>query len=114
MPGKKRSTTSSTVGPVMVILEEIRSQNRATIETVEARHQESRRDLQDFRTEVRGDMKVVQEALLAHRDDLRQLRGGLDTLKGDVSRLDAVITADYRERLQRLEQRLEAIERRRA
>jgi len=96
----------------MVILEEIRSQNRATIETVEARHQETRRGLQDFRTEVRGDMQVVQEALQAHRDDIRQLRAELATLKEDVSRLDAVITTDYRERLQRLEQRVEALERR--
>lgn len=65
MPSKKRPKTSSTAGPVMIILEEIRSQNRATIETVEARHQENRRDLQDFRAEVRGDMQVVQEALHA-------------------------------------------------
>ena len=114
MPSKKRPKTSSTAGPVMVILEEIRSQNRATIETVEARHQETRRGLQDFRTEVRGDMQVVQEALQAHRDDIRQLRAELATLKEDVSRLDAVITADYRERLQRLEQRVEALEGRRA
>jgi predicted nuclease with TOPRIM domain len=112
MPAKKRPTSSSPGGPVLVILEEIRSQNRATIETVEARHQEARRDLQDFRTEVRNDLQVVQGALQAHREDIRALRAELAKLNGDVSRLDAVITADYRERLHRLEQRVEALERR--
>lgn len=112
MPGKKRPKTTSTGGPVMIILEEIRSQNRATIETVEARHQEARRDLQDFRTEVRGDVQMVQGAVQAHRDDIRQLRAELGTLREHLSRLDAVITADYRDRLHRLEQRVEAIERR--
>jgi hypothetical protein len=110
MPGKKGPKTSSSAGPVMVILEEIRSQNRATIETVEARHQETRRDLQDFRTEVRGEFRVVHDVLRAHGEDIGQLKTGLGevrselaALKADVSRLDAVITADYRERLQRLE-----------
>ncbi len=71
---------------MLVILEEIRSQNRATIETVEARHQEARRDLQDFRTEVRNDLQVVQGALQAHREDIRVLRAELAALNGDVSR----------------------------
>ncbi len=144
MPGKKRPKASSTAGPVMVILEEIRSQNRATIETVEARHQETRRDLEDFRTEVRGQFRVVHDVLRAHGEDIGQLKTGLGevgsglaevrsevaevrttlaqvttdlgevrsevaALKANVSRLDAVITADYRERLQRLEQRVEAL-----
>jgi hypothetical protein len=77
MPAKKRPKAPSPGGPVLVILEEIRSQNRATIETVEARHQEARRDLQDFRTEVRSDLQVVQGALQAHREDIRALRASV-------------------------------------
>ena len=103
----------------MVILEEIRSQKRATIETVEARYQETQRELQAFRDEVRSDNRLFHaalrdhsEALRNHGGDVRELRTEVSTLKEQLSRLDAVITTDYRERLHRLEQRVEALERR--
>ncbi len=96
----------------MIILEEIRSQNRATIERVESHHEEIRRELQDFRSDIRGEFRMVQGVLQSHGTDVRQLKADIASLKEQVARLDAVITTDYRERLQKLEQRVEALERR--
>jgi NifB/MoaA-like Fe-S oxidoreductase len=77
----------------MVILEEIRSQNRATIETVEAGHQESRRDLQDFRTEVRGEFRVVRDVLRAHGEDIGQLKTGLGEVSADLAEVGSELAA---------------------
>jgi hypothetical protein len=90
----------------MVILEEIRSQNRATLETVEASHQETRRELHEFRDEVRGDNRVVQAALREHSGEIRQLNTEVGTLKEHLTRIDAVINPDYRKHLHRLEEKL--------
>ncbi len=126
MAGKKRSSTPSESGPVLVILEEIRSQNRATLEAVEAHRGEFRREIQELRSATRADVDVLKSAarelvsdvavlgsaLQGVAADLQQLKTDLAGLREQVARTDAVITADYRERLERLERRIEAIERR--
>ena len=95
----------------MVTLEEIRSQNRATIEAVEAHHQGIRKELHEFRTEARADVRMLQAGIQNHSAEVRQIKTDVAALKEHLSRLDAVITADYRERLNRLEARVEALER---
>jgi hypothetical protein len=113
MPGKKRQPPKAEGGggPVMVILEEIRSQNRASLEAVEGHHQEIRRELQDFRSEVQSEVRLVRKAVQGNGVDLQQLKMEISALKVQVARVDSVITIDYRERLHRLEERVEALER---
>ncbi|HEY6552356.1 MAG TPA: hypothetical protein VI669_03330 [Vicinamibacteria bacterium] len=113
MPGKKRQPLKPDGGggPVMVILEEIRSQNRAALEAVQGHHQEIRREIQDFRGEVHSDMRMLRSAVQANGADLQHLKAEVSALKDQVTRVDAVITLDYRERLHRLEERVEALER---
>lgn len=96
----------------MVILEEIRSQNRATIEAVDAHRQESSRELQAFGSEIRGDIQALHAVVREHGADVRQLKSDIVALKEQITRLDAVITADYRDRLHRLEERMDALEHR--
>ena len=55
----------------MVILEEIRSQNRAMIEAVEAHREEFSRQLRDFRAEVRRDMQVLHAVVREHGAAIR-------------------------------------------
>lgn len=114
MPGKKRPSKPPGDGPVMVILEEIRSQNRATLEAVEAHREEFRRELQDLHTETRGEMGMLRSAAQGIAADVQHIKAEVAALKEQAARIDAVITADYRERLQRLEERVAAIERRSA
>jgi chromosome segregation ATPase len=113
MPDKKRQPAKPEGGggPVMVILEEIRSQNRAALEAVEGHHQEIRRELQDFRREVQSETRMFRAAVQGNSADLQQLKTEVSALKEQVARVDAVITVDYRERLHRLEERVEALER---
>lgn len=87
----------------MVILEEI--------EAVEGHHQEIHRELQDFPGEVQPEIRMVRSAVQAIGGDLQQLRVEVSALKEQVARVDAVITVDYRQRLHRLEERVEALER---
>jgi hypothetical protein len=74
-----------------------------------------RQAVQDFRTDVRGDIRgdirLLEGAIQGHSADIRQLKTEVAALKDQLSRLDAVITPDYRERLHRLEERVEALER---
>ena len=95
----------------MVILEEIRSQNRIALEAVEGHHQEIRRELQDFRSEFQSDTRMLRSAVQGNAADLQHLKAEVSALKDQVARVDAVITLDYRERLHRLEARVEALER---
>ena len=98
----------------MVILEEIRSQNRAALEAVEGHHQEIGREFQDLRSDIKAEVRMVRSAVQVIGADVQQLRAEVGSLKDQVARIDAVITVDYRERLHRLEERIEALERGRA
>ena len=86
MPGKKPRPAGNG-GAVMVILEEIRSQNRATIEAVEGHHQEIRRQLQDVRGDVQAEMRMVRSAVQAVGGDVQQLKVEVAALKEQVSRI---------------------------
>ena len=98
----------------MVILEEIRSQNRAALEAVEGHHQEIRREFQDLRGNVQSEMRMVRAAVQGVGGDVQRLKIEIGALKDQLSRIDAVVTVDYRDRLHRLEERVEALERNRA
>lgn len=108
MPAKKRparpkAPPTDPSGPAwLVILEDIRSQNRLTIETVEARHDEMRRELQNFRGEVRADMSVLRTIVQGQSIDIRDLKTGLARVETKVDQLGSI------------EARVATLERRRA
>jgi hypothetical protein len=75
--------------PWRVILEDIRSQNRATLEAVEASRTEFGRELQQFRQETNGNFAIVFGALREHTQDIRELKTDVAVLKSDVSEVKA-------------------------
>jgi hypothetical protein len=104
MPSKKRSSKSaSTAGglsdaPWQVILEEIKSQNRATIEAVESRADALERKIDDGMRESRERDAMLAAAIQSLRVDL----------KTDIAHADARI-----DKIGMLDERVAALERRR-
>jgi hypothetical protein len=91
--------------PWQVILEDIRSQNRATLEAVEASRTEFGRELQQFRQETNGNFAIVFGVLREHTQDIRELKTDVAVLKSDV----AAIKTDLR-RVDRKVDHLSALE----
>jgi hypothetical protein len=97
-----------------IILEEIRSQNRATIEAVEVSREalERRIDRLEQETRVRDGMHemAIRELKLEVRQlqaDMRTLQGDVRTLQGDVRTLTSKVEA-----LSHIEERVSALEKR--
>ena len=133
MPAKKQPRKSA--GPAWhVILAEMRSQNRATIEEVQATRtalerrmdrlgQESReRDVlleaavrqnsADIR-ELKGEVKVLQGDVKVLQDDVKALQGEMKELQGDVRGLQGVVQGRAsKDETSRLDARVTAIEQR--
>lgn len=72
MPGKKPKPANDG-GPVLVILEEIRSQNRAILEAVERYYLEIRHELTDLRREVQAETGMLRSAVQLIGADVQQL-----------------------------------------
>lgn len=113
MPAK-RPRRSSDAPSWQVILEEIRSQNRATIEAVEASRAalEQRIERLEHGTSTRDaalEMAIRELRVSVHQNgaEIRQLQGDVKVLQGDVRGLSARVEA-----LARLEERVTAIEKR--
>jgi hypothetical protein len=94
-PSKRPVSGPSTLESVLVILEEIRSQNRATIEAVEASRTEIKHELQQAREQTNARFEVLEAAVRQNSVDLRHLTARMDSFK-------------------RIEERVAALERRRA
>ncbi len=86
--------------PWQVILEEIRSQNRATIEAVEASRTALEERIERLERDTSARFQGVEMAIRELRVDVRQLQG-------DVHGLEAKVDA-----LMRIEARVSAIEKR--
>lgn len=106
MPTKKQPSQRP-APPWQVILEEIRFQNRATIEAVEASRAalEQRIDRLERETSTRD--AALEMAIRELRLDVRQLQGDVKALQGDVRALTAKVEA-----LSHLEERVTALEKR--
>jgi hypothetical protein len=105
MPGRKRpakakKSLQSSDAPWQVILEEIRSQNVATMEAVEARHEEMRREVQNFRGEMHTDVSVLRTVVQGLAVDVRDLKAGLGRVESKVDKL-----LPLEERVTKLERR---------
>ena len=115
MPAKKRparpkAPPADPSGPAwLVILEDIRAQNRLTIETVEARHDEMRRELQNFRGEVRADMSVLRTIVQGQSIDIRDLKNGLARVETKVQNIETRVE-NIATRVENTETRVQNIE----
>jgi chromosome segregation ATPase len=115
MPAKKRparpkAPPADASGPAwLVILEDIRSQNRLTIETVDARHEEMRRELQNFRGEVRADISALRTIAQGQSIDIRDLKTGLARVEAKVQNVETRVE-NIETRVENTETRVQNIE----
>jgi hypothetical protein len=100
MPTKKRATPPEP--PWQVILEEMRSQNRATIEAVEVSRVKLERRLEQLREQTNARLEVLEAGVRQNSTDIRHLQADVREV---ASKVDA---------LTRIEDRVAALERRRA
>jgi hypothetical protein len=91
MPSKKKPTTPplDPLGAIGVVLEEIKAQNRAAVEAVDARHEEMRREIQNFRGEVNANVSMLRTFAQAQNIDIRDLKTGLARVEHKVDALEA-------------------------
>jgi hypothetical protein len=106
MPSKKQRSKSPEP-PWQVILEEIRSQNRATIEAVEASRTVLEQRIERLERETSTRDAALEMAVRELRLDVRQVQGDVKVLQGDVRGLATTVGA-----IARLEERVTAIEKR--
>jgi septal ring factor EnvC (AmiA/AmiB activator) len=106
--------------PWQVILEDIRSQNRATLEAVESFEGRYARDRTEDRARTDGRFDVIEGVLREHSRDIREIKTDVAVLKTDVALLKADVAAiktdlrrvdDKVDHLSALEPRVTALER---
>jgi archaellum component FlaC len=109
MPGKKPPEAWE------VILEEIRSQNRATIEAVESKSSELKREIAGLREDTGGRLQTLESAVRQNSTDLQALQKNVRNLADkveqngvDIRRLDEKV-----DNLSGLEVRVSALEQQR-
>ena len=78
MPGKKSPPAWE------VILEEIRSQNRITIEAVQSTRDELKREIAERQERTDGRLQTLESAVRQNSTDIQALRGDVRVLQGDV------------------------------
>jgi phage shock protein A len=95
MPGKKRTTkplpSDSTAW--VTILEDIRSDNRATMEAVQGSEARLARQAVDFKLEIDGRLDVITTAVQHLRTDVNGLRTDVNGLRTDVNGLQTEVTS---------------------
>jgi DNA repair ATPase RecN len=99
--------SSEEFGRVLVLLEDIRAQNKATIEAVEAGRREISLEIQRLEARLTSRIEILEAVVRHHSEELRGLRSELASLKAAVMSLDAKV-----DRLLALEARVSALERR--
>ena len=100
-PPSKKLPPASEPPAWQVILEEIRSENRATIEAVQSSYGELKRDISELREDTKAGLQVLEAPVRQNSTDIR-------TFQGDVRNL-----AEKVDNLSGLEVRVAALERQR-
>ena len=106
MPPRKQPP-KPTEPPWQIILEEIRSQNRATIEAVEVSREALERRIERLEQETRARDGMHEMAIRELKLEVRQLQGDMRTLQGDMRTLTSKVEA-----LSHIEERVSALEKR--
>lgn len=108
-----KKTPSLPPEPPWQVMEDIRSQNRATLEAVESFEGRSARDRTEDRARTDGRFDVIEGVLREHSRDIREIKTDVAVLKADVT----AIKTDLRrvdgkvDHLSALEPRVAALER---
>jgi predicted RNase H-like nuclease (RuvC/YqgF family) len=118
MPGKKPPPKDPQPPPGpgwQVILEEILSQNRATIEAVQSTRDELKRDIAQLGEKTDARFQTLESAVRQNGADIRQNSADIRTLQGDVRTLQGDVRnlAEKVDSLSGLEVRVAALERQR-
>jgi chromosome segregation ATPase len=103
MPGKQPPPKDPQPPPGpgwQIILEEILSQNRATIEAVQSSRDELKRDIAELRENTDVRFQVLESAVRQNGADIRQNSADIRALQGDVRQNSADIRALQRDVLQ--------------
>jgi archaellum component FlaC len=111
MPGKKPPPKKprAASGPAwQVILEEMRSQNRATIEAVQSTRTELKQEIAELREDATARFQTLESAVRALRKDVRNVADKVEQNGTDIRRLDEKV-----DNLSGLEARVSALERQR-
>jgi uncharacterized coiled-coil DUF342 family protein len=117
----RKQPPKPTEPPWQIILEEIRSQNRATIEAVEVSREALERRIERLEQETRArdgmhemairelklEVRQLQGDLRSLQGDLRSLQGDMRTLQGEMRTLTTKVEA-----LSHIEERVSALEKR--
>lgn len=103
MPARKQPPSP----PWQVILEEIRSQNRLTIEAVETSRASLEERINRLEQESRSRGSMLEMAIRELRLTVQQLQGDVKSVQGDVHILTAKVEA-----LAHLDERVAALEKR--
>jgi DNA repair ATPase RecN len=98
---------SDEFGRVLVLLEDIRAQNKATIEAVESGRRETSLEIQRLEARLTARIEILEAVVRHHSEELRGIRLELTALKATVNNLESKV-----DRLLALEARVTAIERR--
>jgi chromosome segregation ATPase len=72
---------------VAILLEEIRSQNRATIEAVQAAQQTTDLHFGQLEARLTARIEVLEAVVRSNGTDIKDLKGDVNILKGDVGEL---------------------------
>lgn len=103
-----RKRTPPSEPPWQVILEDIRSQNRATIEAVEASRVEMNARFDHEHEEADARFTVVEAALRVVASDVRDLKTDVQVLKADVAVLKTDV-AVLKTNLRRVEDKVDGL-----
>ena len=82
-----RKRTTSPEPPWQVILEDIRSQNRATLEAVQSSHLSLQGQIAEVDQRLGGRLTLVEGAVRQNSADIRELKSDVAGLKSDVAEL---------------------------
>jgi DNA repair ATPase RecN len=111
MPGKKPPPKKprAASGPAwQVIIEEIRSQNRVTIEAVQGTRTELKQEIAELREDTTARFQTLESAVRALRKDVHNVADKVEQNGADIRRLDEKV-----DNLSGLEARVSALERQR-
>lgn len=100
-------SSSDDFGRILVLLEDIRAQNKATIEAVEAGRRESSLEIQRLEARLTARIEILEAVVRHHSEELRGIRSELASLKATVATVETKV-----DRLLALEVRVTALERR--
>src|SRR5688572_26867942 len=83
--------SSDELGRVLILLEDIRAQNKMTIEAVEAGRRETSLEIQRLEARLTSRIEILEAVVRHHSEELRGIRSELVLVKSDLASLKATV-----------------------